>query len=77
MWRAQLEVELRCAEERIAQGEQHLARQAALVAKLERLGLADETAAKTLDALRRSQALFVEERDRLRRTLESLGPAAS
>ena len=66
---AQLEAELRDAEERVAQGEQDIRRLAATVTKLGRLRIVDNTATKALDALHRSQMLFVDERDRLRRAL--------
>jgi hypothetical protein len=67
--RAQLEAELRDAEERVAQGERDIWRLAGVLAKLQRLGIVDNTTAKALDALRRSQVLFVDELDRLRRAL--------
>ena len=67
--RAQLEAELRDAEERAAQGERNIWRLAGVFAKLQRLGIVDDTTANALDALRRSQMLFVDERDRLRRAL--------
>jgi hypothetical protein len=67
--RAQLEAELRDAEERVAQGERDIWRLAGVLAKLQRLGIVDNTTAKALDALRRSQMLFVDELDRLRRAL--------
>ena len=67
--RAQLEAELRDAEQCLAQGEQDIRRLAATVTKLGRLRIVDNTATKALDALHRSQMLFVDERDRLRRAL--------
>jgi predicted nucleic acid-binding Zn-ribbon protein len=67
--RAQLEAELRDAKERVAQGERDIAHLAVMVARLEAQGAADQTAPKALEALRRSQVLFVDERDRLRRVL--------
>jgi len=67
--RAQLEAELRDAEKRVAQGERDIWRLAGVFAKLQRLGIVDDATTKALDALRRSQALFVDERDRLRRAL--------
>ena len=68
--RAQLKAELRDTEERVAHGERDIAHLAVMVARLEALGAADQTAPKALDALRRSQVLFVDERDRLRRALD-------
>ena len=67
--RAQLEAELRDAEECVARGERDIWRQAGVLAKLQRLGIIDDATNKALDALRRSQVLFVDERDRLRRAL--------
>jgi hypothetical protein len=70
--RALLGAELRDAEERVARGEQDITRLAVMVARLVARGVADQTATTALAALRRSQVLFVDERDRLRRALDRL-----
>lgn len=67
--RAQLEADLRDAEERAAQGERNIWHLAGVFAKLQRQGVVDATTTNALAALRRSQMLFVDERDRLRRAL--------
>jgi hypothetical protein len=66
--RALLEAELREAEDRVAQGERDICRLSGVFAKLQRLGI-DNTPTNALDSLRRSQVLFIDERDRLRRAL--------
>ena len=58
------------AEAHIAQGERTIARQQAIVAALERHGHDASFAGELLTQFRQIQALYVADRDRIRRILE-------
>jgi hypothetical protein len=70
MDRAVLLQHLAQAERHVAEGEQHLLRQEELIAELDRDGHDTEKARVILDTLRETQALHLQDRDRIMRELE-------
>jgi hypothetical protein len=74
MDRRTLEEHLEAAERRIAQGQQHLSSQRAIVAELRADGHDSREAEELLAILEQSQALHIAGRDRIR---NELGPAAT
>jgi hypothetical protein len=75
MDRATLETFLQQAEEHVALGEQHIARQREIVSELARDGHDTEMAETLLAQFENNQAMHTAHRDRLRRELAKL-PAA-
>lgn len=69
MDRALIQDHLAMAERHVAEGEEHLDRQTALIAELERDGHDSRTARDLLGTLKESLALHIADRDRLRREL--------
>lgn len=58
------------AERHIVQGETHLARQFALIAELERRGHDTRCAQAVLTTMRKAQALYQQDRERILRELQ-------
>ncbi len=62
------------ANKHVAEGEEHLAQQSALIADLRRNGCSTDDAEKLLRAFQEAQETFVAERDRIRRELATANP---
>jgi hypothetical protein len=77
MERRILELHLVQAEAHIAVGKRHIARQRALVAKLERDGHDPTEARRLLDSFEELQAMHIAGRDRLQRELTTAPPPAT
>ena len=72
MDRAVLEFDFARADEHVVQGMQHIARQHAIIKKLERRGHDVSAAMNFLDLLQQTQALHMLHRDRLACALEEM-----